>query len=869
MRKARTALLLSVLVPLAGAVPVITPPAAVARAVTPEVRSQALKGVDRVGVVRRSLLGKGEGKPEVQVSRTRLAPFKMLGITWQRPARKTPPPELTVLVRTHNDKGWTAWQRLDPGPTPRPQEARRARAGTEPLWTGPSDGYQVRVDVTDGALPPGLRVDLIDPGASPADAAPRGRRPMQRAAAAGAQPLIYTRADWGADENLRRTAPSYSSTIKAGFVHHTAGSNNYTEAQVPQILRAIYAYHVRGNGWSDIGYNFLVDRFGRTWEGRYGGMDRAVAGAHTGGFNVNTFAVSAIGNYDKVEVPYPTVDAIARVMAWKLSLNFRDPNGFAALTSQGGTTSRYAAGATINFSVISAHRDAGRTSCPGRNLYTQMSTIRSLATSYMGTTMYSPRVSPTIVTYGTGATMGISARVNSDQQWRLEVRAACRGVVVRTLTGSASTLAPIGAVWDLRDDTGVEVRPGAYSLSLTSADANGSSYTFTRTVTVRPMATSPPVTASPVAPGRTGFVPVDPVRLYDTTSDGNLPLGARQQVSVPVAGAGRVPDTGVGAVALNITSSCATTPTAVFAWPSGAGRPGTAVVNVPAGQTTSGMAVVALGGDGQVTVQNWAGSTELAVDVVGYYPLAGGQVFRPAKTIRLYDSRKDPAGPITAGSSRVVAMPPTMGKIPASAMTGALVNVTAMRASGTGWFTVQSPSSSRDTATVAYAPGRPVKNRAVAKLQDGSFKIAGYNGAAHVRVDLVGWWAPPEVAKGRLFQPRSAARVLDTRWGVGAPRSAVGAKKVLRVRVAGRGRPVPKGARAVVLNLTALHATRPTYVTAWPLGWSRPKAADLSVPAWRTTSNLVVVRVGRKNKIGLRNFAGSTHLVGEIVGYYP
>ncbi len=69
-------------------------------------------------------------------------------------------------------------------------------------------------------------------------------------------------------------------------------------SQVPGILRSIYAYHTRSRGWSDIGYNFLVDRFGRIWEGRYGGVDRPVVGAHTLGYNDNAFAMSAIGNFE-------------------------------------------------------------------------------------------------------------------------------------------------------------------------------------------------------------------------------------------------------------------------------------------------------------------------------------------------------------------------------------------------------------------------------------------------------------------------------------------------------------------------------------------------------------------------------------------
>ncbi len=123
------------------------------------------------------------------------------------------------------------------------------------------------------------------------------------------QPVILTRAQWGADESIRTRLPSYSSTIKAGFVHHTVNANSYSVADVPAVMRGIYAYHVKSNGWSDIGYNFLIDRFGRTWEGRYGGITRAVIGAHTGGFNTDTFAASLLGTYSTTAPPQVTMDA--------------------------------------------------------------------------------------------------------------------------------------------------------------------------------------------------------------------------------------------------------------------------------------------------------------------------------------------------------------------------------------------------------------------------------------------------------------------------------------------------------------------------------------------------------------------------------
>lgn len=884
MRKAPSALLLSVLVPLAGAVPVLSSPTPQPRPVVSEVRSQPLRGVDRAAVAPAALRRSAEtakqfraqaaaadrgtrptGRPEVLVSRTGLPTFDLLGVTWRR---TTPEPELTVLVRTHSADGWTGWTALDPAIAPSPREARQARLGTEPYWVGESDGYQVRVDVRSGRLPGGLRVDLVDPGSSPADAQPQGSRPLQSAQAAAGMPQVFTRAQWGADESLRRNAPSYNATVKAGFVHHTAGSNGYSEAEVPKILRAIYAYHVRGNGWSDIGYNMLVDRFGRLWEGRYGGLDRAVVGAHTGGFNVDTFGISAIGNYDKVAAPPVVLDSIARALAWKLSANFRDPNGTTTLTSQGGGTSRYPAGARVTVNVISGHRDVGKTSCPGGNIYAQMGTIRALTTSYLGTTMFDPRVSTRTAVYGTGASVTATARANTDQQWRLEVREVCRGTLVRTITGTSSPSTPVYEFWDLRDEGGVEVRPGAYALTLVGTDATASTHPWVTTVAVNPARTTPPPVAAAPPPGRTGFVPVDPTKVFDTHSSGALPLGPGQQVDIDVLGAGKVPATGVGAVALNVSASCSTATTEVTVWPTGARKPASAALNVTAGTPASALTVTPLGGDGRVRLANRSGTTELEVHVVGYYPLAGGGVFRPSKPLRLYDSKRDGPGPLGPGSERTIAVP-TLSGIPATAMTGVLVNVTASKASGTGALTVQSKGAERDSATVAFAPGRPVKNRAVARVQNGVFTITGRTASAHVVVDLVGWWAPAEVVRGRLFQPKAATRVLDTRYGVGAPRAQVGGGRTLTVKVAGRGKPVPAGAKAVVMTLTARDATRATYVTAWPNGTRRPAFPDLSVPPWRPTSNLVVVRVGKKNSVRITNGRGSTHLVGDVVGYYP
>ena len=95
---------------------------------------------------------------------------------------------------------------------------------------------------------------------------PELRIPLRAVASAGAPPIV-PRSAWGADESIRKGAVSYAPAIRFASVHHTAGTNNYSPAQAAAIMRGIEVYHVKSNGWNDIGYNFLVDRYGTVYEG--------------------------------------------------------------------------------------------------------------------------------------------------------------------------------------------------------------------------------------------------------------------------------------------------------------------------------------------------------------------------------------------------------------------------------------------------------------------------------------------------------------------------------------------------------------------------------------------------------------------------
>ena len=336
-------------------------------------------------------------------------PYRLVAVTWDDPDVQVD--ELEAWIRYRSDDAWSDWYPLpssdghapDPGST----EEAEQRDGTEPLVVPESDGVQVRVDTEEGTEVDDLRVDLIDPGVSPADASAGSTAPSS--AEAATQPRIYTRAEWGADERLRGRTVEYGQ-IQAGFVHHTVNTNGYQPEDVPAIIRGIYAFHVKSRGYRDVGYNFLIDKWGRIWEGRYGGIDKPVTGAHTYGHNDDAFAASTIGTYTDTEPTAATLDAYARLFAWKFDMHGVEPSSRVNLD-----------GTRVN--AISGHRDTYATACPGDRLYAKLPQIRTATAAYMttppATSPTTPPVAPvapgvvvsmpvTSVPRGTGTTLSVT-----------------------------------------------------------------------------------------------------------------------------------------------------------------------------------------------------------------------------------------------------------------------------------------------------------------------------------------------------------------------------------------------------------------------------------------------------------------------------
>jgi hypothetical protein len=203
---------------------------------------------------------------------------------------------------------------------------------------------------------------------------------------AAPRPPVVPRSVWLGDAARAQPPPRYDDKVLAVFVHHTDTPNGYDCADVPSILRGVYSGQTGGRDWDDIGYNFVVDRCGTIYEGRAGGMDRPVTGAHTQGFNHRTTGIAALGTFTAgVPVPDTLTDAIAALAAWKLGRSDTDPRGRASLVSSNGL-SRYAAGATATLPAVAGHDDGYQTSCPGAALSARLPHIREVAARLQGRT---------------------------------------------------------------------------------------------------------------------------------------------------------------------------------------------------------------------------------------------------------------------------------------------------------------------------------------------------------------------------------------------------------------------------------------------------------------------------------------------------
>jgi N-acetylmuramoyl-L-alanine amidase len=308
--------------------------------------------------------------------------FDLVGVRW-RPApgmrRQT-----QIRVRDASARRWGRWTAM--------AHDHGGGEGTEPVWAGGADAYQLRMD----SRARGLTARFVNATGS-ATAGDRLRTSLRRAAHSAlatiagsparaqtpvpgsrAAPAIIPREAWGADQCRPRVAPAYGD-VALGYVHHTVSANAYSAQDSAAIVLSICRYHRNENGWRDVGYNFLVDRYGQIFEGRAGGIEQPVIGAQAQGYNGVSTGVANIGTFSRDGQSEAGIAATAELLAWKLSLHGVPVAGRVTVTSAGGPSSRYPSGRLVTFERIAEHRDADKTSCPGDALHAQLPQIRQRA----------------------------------------------------------------------------------------------------------------------------------------------------------------------------------------------------------------------------------------------------------------------------------------------------------------------------------------------------------------------------------------------------------------------------------------------------------------------------------------------------------
>jgi N-acetylmuramoyl-L-alanine amidase len=292
--------------------------------------------------------------------------FNLVGMRWRGRAE----PEIALRVRRRGR--WSRWARLEAhgDHNPDPGAGERAVSASDPLWVGAAGAVQYRLS----RPVPGLRLHFVRVAKRVRAAAAKRAR---AAAARAQQPVFVSRKQWGAGACPPRSAPAYGE-VRAVHVHHTVSLNDYSPTEAPAMVLAICRYHRNSNGWDDIGYNALVDKYGVLYEGRAGGLDKPVVGAQAQGFNAQTAGIASIGDHTATAASPPVLDALARYIRWKLPVHGQPLSGRVTLTSAGGSLTRYAAGARVTLERVIGHRDTGRTSCPGSALYAQLPRLRNL-----------------------------------------------------------------------------------------------------------------------------------------------------------------------------------------------------------------------------------------------------------------------------------------------------------------------------------------------------------------------------------------------------------------------------------------------------------------------------------------------------------
>src|SRR5918996_126534 len=282
--------------------------------------------------------------------------------------------EVEIRAREHGGR-WSEWVEQEDG---------------TPIYVDGADQVQVRA-----AFRPRGRMHFVNVSGTSGGLADRLLNSARRAIntafisvastpvaqAIAPKPIVVSRAAWGANlatGGCPPRGPAEYGTVQAAVIHHTVNANDYAPEEAASVVLGICRFHVYGNGWNDIGYNALVDRYGTLYEGRAGGLKRPLVGAHTGGFNTQTTSIASIGEHT-AEIPTPEAQrSIIRYLAWKMAVNRAYPvTTSVQLASGGGSGNLFPAGSLATVPRITGHMSLNSTACPGAQMAPLLPRIQS------------------------------------------------------------------------------------------------------------------------------------------------------------------------------------------------------------------------------------------------------------------------------------------------------------------------------------------------------------------------------------------------------------------------------------------------------------------------------------------------------------
>jgi len=362
---------------------------------------------------------------------------------------------------------------------------------TPVVWTDEARCLEVRLEVPDDAGLRNIEVTLINASGTASrhtvlGSLAAGLREamgriwgMETAAATAPKPKLITRKGWGANESKRRCTPDTAPRLKMAFVHHTVNGNSYSRSQADDLMRSIYAYHTDGRGYCDIAYNFLIDRFGRIYVGRRGSVSTAVVGGHAMGFNTGSTGVAVIGDFTSRTPPSSVMQALKKLLAWRLDVEHLRPTGRTTMVSAGGSSQKYKKGQKVKLPIISGHRQTGYTACPGDRLWARMGAIRTSAERRGMPKIWKPRANRDTIQVG-AQTVSYQARLSSSLLWKIKVRDE-NGNIVR---GTKARGMRVRWTWNGRLGNGVPVPPGDYRVTIATKKGSSRARTAVLTTTV-------------------------------------------------------------------------------------------------------------------------------------------------------------------------------------------------------------------------------------------------------------------------------------------------------------------------------------------------------------------------------------------------